>query len=241
MENIESHNAKTRAVESVCPRALFSSLLPSLQHSPLIRVLASPTSTAVMSPVAPPDSRTIRFPLSSTRRSPSGDRAAYRSVDESLPTRIYKWSETALRETSSKRSEWLHFAPPPHWRLPLLLSIVTISILYCFLSFQSDVQVPFSKSGADYAKVYTQYFSTVSRRKNSIHPQSQNRARVLESFSNPYGYISTIEVNREGIFNPSILVLPDSVGVDQRVFVARGGESFEIIDGDDTRWQHVYA
>lgn len=69
---------------------------------------------------------------------------------------------------------------------------------------------------------------------------SGNRAKVLESFSNPYGYISLIDPYAGGVFNPSLLVLPDTLGDGFRhLVVARGAERFEVIEGDETRWQQI--
>lgn len=42
------------------------------------------------------------------------------------------------------------------------------------------------------------------------------------------------------MFNPSILVLPDSVGVANRhLLVARGPEKYEVIEKEDVRWESV--
>lgn len=70
---------------------------------------------------------------------------------------------------------------------------------------------------------------------------SMNTGRVLESFSNPYGYLNLIEADHDGIFNPSTLVLPDAAGKDRLLFASRSAKSLEKIDGDDVRWQHVWA
>lgn len=45
-----------------------------------------------------------------------------------------------------------------------------------------------------------------------------------------------------GVFNPSILVLPDGVPAEQKHFlVARGSEVYEEIDGQPFRFQKVLA
>lgn len=63
---------------------------------------------------------------------------------------------------------------------------------------------------------------------------------MLESFTNPYGFINLIDPYAGGVFNPSVLVLPDTVGNDRRfLFVARGPEKYEVIGGEDTRWENV--
>lgn len=43
-----------------------------------------------------------------------------------------------------------------------------------------------------------------------------------------------------GVFNPSVLVLPDTVGVGWRhLLVARGPERYEVIEKEDTRWESI--
>ena len=70
--------------------------------------------------------------------------------------------------------------------------------------------------------------------------RGKNKAKVLESFSNPYGFINLVDPYAGGVFNPSILVLPDTVGDGFRhLLVARGPERYEVIDGEDTRWENV--
>ncbi|KAL8287651.1 hypothetical protein RQP46_003509 [Phenoliferia psychrophenolica] len=67
-----------------------------------------------------------------------------------------------------------------------------------------------------------------------------NKAKVLEGFSNPYGFINLIDPYAGGVFNPSVLVLPDTVGVGWRhLLVARGPERYEVIDKEDARWESV--
>lgn len=67
-----------------------------------------------------------------------------------------------------------------------------------------------------------------------------NKAKVLEGFSNPYGFINLIDPYAGGVFNPSVLVLPDTVGLGWRhLLVARGAEKYEVIGGEDTRWESV--
>lgn len=70
--------------------------------------------------------------------------------------------------------------------------------------------------------------------------KSANKAKVLESFSNPYGFISLIDPYAGGVFNPSVLVLPDTLGAGwKHLLVARGPEKYEVIDGADTRWEQL--
>jgi len=62
----------------------------------------------------------------------------------------------------------------------------------------------------------------------------------LTSVSNPFGYINLIDPYAGGVFNPSVLVLPDAVGLGWRhLLVARGEEKYEQINGEDTRWEKV--
>lgn len=76
-------------------------------------------------------------------------------------------------------------------------------------------------------------------RTTGLH-RGHNKAKVLESFSNPYGFINLVDPYAGGVFNPSILILPDTVGADLRhVVVARGPERYEVINGEDTRWESV--
>lgn len=67
-----------------------------------------------------------------------------------------------------------------------------------------------------------------------------NKAKVLEGFSNPFGFINLIDPYAGGVFNPSVLVLPDTVGVGWRhLLVARGPERYEVIEKEDTRWESI--
>lgn len=88
------------------------------------------------------------------------------------------------------------------------------------------------------------------------------KARALMSHSNPYGYIvrrfqppSVVDVRMlmlpeqnlidpyaGGIFNPSLIALPDNVYLGARILmVARGTERFEVITGEDVRWQTIHG
>ncbi|GAA5987341.1 hypothetical protein JCM10908_001916 [Rhodotorula pacifica] len=72
------------------------------------------------------------------------------------------------------------------------------------------------------------------------YPRSANKAKILESVSNPYGYMNLVDPYVGGAFNPSILVLPDQAGLGWRhVFVSRGEEKYEVIQGEDTRWEKL--
>lgn len=76
-------------------------------------------------------------------------------------------------------------------------------------------------------------------RTTGLH-RGHNKAKVLESFSNPYGFINLVDPYAGGVFNPSILILPDTCGEGQRhIVVARGPEKYEKINGEDTRWESV--
>lgn len=76
-------------------------------------------------------------------------------------------------------------------------------------------------------------------RTTGLH-RGHNKAKVLESFSNPYGFINLVDPYAGGVFNPSILILPDACGEGQRhIVVARGPEKYEVINGEDTRWESV--
>lgn len=58
--------------------------------------------------------------------------------------------------------------------------------------------------------------------------------------SNPYGFINLIDPYAGGVFNPSVLVLPDAAGLGWRhLLVARGPEKYEVINGEDTRWEKI--
>ncbi|BGP09240.1 hypothetical protein OF846_003005 [Rhodotorula toruloides] len=72
------------------------------------------------------------------------------------------------------------------------------------------------------------------------YPPSANIAKVVESVSNPYGFMSLIDPYSGNVFNPSVLSLPDAAGAGwQYLLVARGEEKFEVIEGEDTRWESV--
>ncbi|KAK4047506.1 hypothetical protein OIO90_006148 [Microbotryomycetes sp. JL221] len=76
--------------------------------------------------------------------------------------------------------------------------------------------------------------------RSPINQETRNKAKTLESFTNPYGFINLIDPYAGGVFNPSVLVLPDTAGVGFRhLVVARGPEKYEVINGEDTRWESV--
>lgn len=53
---------------------------------------------------------------------------------------------------------------------------------------------------------------------------------------------SLIDPYAGGVFNPSLLVLPDSVYLGSRILmVARGPERVDNIDREDVRWQTVFG
>lgn len=62
-------------------------------------------------------------------------------------------------------------------------------------------------------------------------------ARLTPPWTNPQ---NLIDPYTGGAFNPSILVLPDQAGLGWRhVFVSRGEEKYEVINGEDTRWEKL--
>ncbi|GAA98031.1 uncharacterized protein L969DRAFT_617657 [Mixia osmundae IAM 14324] len=73
-----------------------------------------------------------------------------------------------------------------------------------------------------------------------VVPRGERRTRALNSYRNPYGFIGLVDPYAGGVFNPSILVLPDTVPLENRiVVVARGSEGIDVVEGDDVRWETV--
>ncbi|KDE05704.1 hypothetical protein MVLG_03938 [Microbotryum lychnidis-dioicae p1A1 Lamole] len=139
-----------------------------------------------------------------------------------------KWRHTALPSQLARA--------PPHRRALALLALVVILLFLLFLRGNSN-SVGNEKAHAILRD--SGVSGAIIDRTTGTH-RSANKAKVLESFTNPYGFMNLIDPYAGGVFNPSILVLPDTVGHDRRfLFVARGPEKYEVIDGDDTRWEYV--
>ncbi|GAA5849159.1 hypothetical protein JCM8547_006465 [Rhodosporidiobolus lusitaniae] len=167
-------------------------------------------------------------------------------------TRLPSLSTTHRTLTSSPRyislRSFLSLIPPRR-RLTALLTFILIAaflLLSPSSSAPSSLSSPLSslsrarsKPGMA-AKVLTSSTmgSKVLRPKG--YPGSANKAKVVESQTNPYGFMNLIDPYAGGIFNPSVLVLPDQVGLGWRhLLVARGPEKYEVIQGEDTRWEKV--
>ncbi|GAA5866987.1 hypothetical protein JCM3774_003747 [Rhodotorula dairenensis] len=137
---------------------------------------------------------------------------------------------------------------PPRRRV---LIIATVSLIALFLLLSPSDAVGSSgrlgpgrgKRGATAAKSYEVLKSSSSSALALVsdgYPKSANKAKILESRSNPYGYMNLVDPYVGGAFNPSILVLPDQAGLGWRhVFVSRGEEKYEVIQGEDTRWEKL--
>ncbi|GAA6049379.1 hypothetical protein JCM3770_007316 [Rhodotorula araucariae] len=171
-------------------------------------------------------------------------------TDKLRRTRVPSFSSARRALTTSPR-----FAParalfgfvPPRRRA---LAAVTVGLILLFLLVSpSDTAAPISptsrlktRRGYTAHAAYSVLTSTTlsSALRPATFPKSQNKAKVLESVSNPYGFISLIDPYAGGVFNPSVLVLPDQVGLGWRhLLVARGEEKYEVIQGEDTRWEKI--
>lgn len=129
---------------------------------------------------------------------------------------------------------------PPR-RRALVAVVVTFIIILVRLSASSDshrrLAGPASSALAVLSGMGVE--AAIVDRTTGSH-RGHNKAKVLESFSNPYGFINLIDPYAGGVFNPSVLVLPDAVGAGFRHLVAaRGPEKYEVIGGEDTRWESV--
>jgi len=128
---------------------------------------------------------------------------------------------------------------PPRRRA--LVAITTILIILFLALGPSRNRSPFGPNGNPSLKILagSGYEGAIVDRSTGLH-RGHNKAKVLESFSNPYGFINLVDPYAGGVFNPSILILPDTCGEGQRhVVVARGPEKYEVINGEDTRWESV--
>ncbi|GAA5999846.1 uncharacterized protein JCM10292_003770 [Rhodotorula paludigena] len=138
---------------------------------------------------------------------------------------------------------------PPRRRA---LFLVTVTLIILFLLFSPSASTPSStpsphgrlrarrgRSSANALAVLTSTTMSSALRPKG-YPQSANKAKVVESISNPYGFINLVDPYSGGVFNPSLLVLPDQAGLGWRhLLVARGEEKYELIQGEDTRWEKV--
>lgn len=71
-------------------------------------------------------------------------------------------------------------------------------------------------------------------------PQTRNRAKTVESHSNPHGFVNAIEARVEGVFGPSVLALPGQIGPGFRfLVVARHKGRDETVDGKQVRWRSL--
>ncbi|POY75273.1 hypothetical protein BMF94_1643 [Rhodotorula taiwanensis] len=154
---------------------------------------------------------------------------------------------------SSKQETTASSAPSPAIRSLVAVAgtrrralvIATVSLVVIFLLFAPpDARRGrlFRRRGGSAAKALAILQSSTSALAlvPEDYPTSANKAKMLESVSNPYGYMNLIDPYTGGAFNPSILVLPDQAGLGWRhVFVSRGEEKYEVINGEDTRWEKL--
>ncbi|GAA5905800.1 hypothetical protein JCM8208_000903 [Rhodotorula glutinis] len=170
-------------------------------------------------------------------------------VNKLRRSRLPSLSSACRTLTSSSRYSTLRsrlaFIPPR--RRALALVTFTLILLYLLLS-PSDDTVPLTPTSrlrtrrghTAQAALAVLTSSTLSSVLKPGYPRPQNKAKVIESVSNPFGFIGLIDPYAGGIFNPSVLVLPDAAGLGWRhLFVARGEEKYELIAGEDTRWESV--
>ncbi|GAA6036697.1 hypothetical protein JCM8097_003434 [Rhodosporidiobolus ruineniae] len=162
-------------------------------------------------------------------------------------------SLTASPRYASLRS-LLSAAVPPRRRLPLLITLTLVAFFYLIASSESSAaprasaKNPLSRRSRAWSKgnggalaVLTSTTMGSTLRPESF-PKSVNKAKMLESQTNPYGFMNLVDPYAGGVFNPSILVLPDQAGLGWRhLLVARGPEKYEVIQGEDTRWQKIYG
>lgn len=125
---------------------------------------------------------------------------------------------------------------PPRRRAPVAIVVV---LLLLFFGFRPSGSHHRGKNPSLSVLTGTGFDAAIVDRTTGLH-RGHNKAKVLESFSNPYGFINLVDPYAGGVFNPSILVLPDTVGLGFRhLVVARGPEKYEVINGEDTRWESV--
>ncbi|GAA5827491.1 hypothetical protein JCM11251_003834 [Rhodosporidiobolus azoricus] len=139
---------------------------------------------------------------------------------------------------------------PPRRRITILL---TLALILLFLLFSPSTSIgpsasstrPLSRHSRSKSKAKDTYALLTSTTLSSSlrpagYPRSANKAKVLESQTNPYGFMNLVDPYAGGVFNPSILVLPDQAGLGWRhLLVARGPEKYEVIQGEDTRWEKI--
>jgi len=203
---------------------------------------------------------------------PSSPRSVVNKLGRS---RLPSLSSARRTLTSSSRYSTLRsrLAFIPLRRRALALVTLTLIFLYLLLS-PSDDTVPLTPTSrlrtrrghTAQAALAVLTSSTLSSVLKPGYPAPQNKAKVIESVSNPFGFIGLIDPYAGGIFNPSVLVLPDAAGLGWRHlyvalsllsplcgsarraradsgylyrFVARGEEKYELIAGEDTRWESV--
>lgn len=129
----------------------------------------------------------------------------------------------------------------PRRRLPLLLLFVAGTVFYYTFIHHDDPIITAASHFTDLLSSDSFYASRLDHLNGRPIP-SANKAKVLESYSNPYGFINLVDPYAGGVFNPSILVLPDTVGQGwKHLLVARGAEKYEVLDGEDVRWESVVA
>lgn len=132
---------------------------------------------------------------------------------------------------------------PPRRRGLVAVTVVLIIIILRLSASSGQSRNPLSGPAGSALSILTGLGveAAIVDRSTGQH-RGQNKAKVLESFTNPYGYINLIDPYAGGVFNPSVLVLPDAVGAGFRHLVAaRGPEKYEVIKGEDTRWESVLA
>ncbi|GAA6010122.1 hypothetical protein JCM10207_007570 [Rhodosporidiobolus poonsookiae] len=171
-------------------------------------------------------------------------------------TRIPSFSTAQRTLTSSTRYASLRTLisiVPPRRRI-LFLTTLAVILLFLLLSPSSSPRTarypasprhPLSRmsrtrsNAKDALAVLTSTTMGTALRPEG-YSKSANVAKVLESQSNPFGFINLIDPYAGGVFNPSVLVLPDQAGAGwQQLLVARGPEKYEVIQGEDTRWEKV--
>ncbi|GAA5874931.1 hypothetical protein JCM1840_007154 [Sporobolomyces johnsonii] len=175
-------------------------------------------------------------------------------------TRLSTLSPSSLSSTrlSSPSSLRALLTSVPRRRRFLFLGTLTLIFLFLWVSPSSSPNSPFNRRRGPASRAHDILTSSSnpfapppasqrSSQQKSIaqslslpHVKSVNKAKVLESVSNPYGFINLIDPYAGGVFNPSVLVLPDAAGLGWRhLLVARGPEKYEVINEEDTRWEKI--
>jgi hypothetical protein len=113
------------------------------------------------------------------------------------------------------------------------LIAITSTLIFLFLLLQPSGSRTRSGNPALAILTGSGIEGAIVDRTTGLH-RGMNKAKVLEGFS------IRMQTDAGGVFNPSVLVLPDAVGAGWRhLLVARGPERFEVIDGEDTRWESI--